>query len=87
MLAMWVFLAYGASVVLALVLLYLFHSRWYWHVLSVLAAFAVGLSPPVNGWDGPGRDLIYGSVFLFLLVWGLGEPFLHHFHRHGLHHA
>jgi hypothetical protein len=88
MLAMWVFVAYGASVALALLLVYLFHSRWYWHVLSVLAAFVVGLTPPLPWFDGPTRDLLYGSVFLFLLVWGLGELFVHRFHHHGhLRHA
>ena len=87
MLAMWVFVAYGASVALALLLVYLFHARWYWHVLSVLAAFVVGLTPPLAGFDGPTRDLIYGTVFLFLLVWGLGEPFVHRFHHHGMRHA
>ena len=83
----WVFAVYGFSVALALVFVYFFHARWFWHVLSVLAAFAVGFSPPVLGWNGPSRDLIYGFVFLFLLVWGLAEPFLHHFHRGGLRHA
>jgi len=73
---------YGFSVVLALWCVYLFHARWYWHVLSVLAALAVGFSPPLPGWDGPSRDLVYGSVVLFLLVWGLSEPFMHRFHRY-----
>jgi hypothetical protein len=63
MLAIWVFLAYGASVAFALLLVYLFHSRWYWHALSVLAAFVVGLTPPMAGFDGATRDLLYGSVF------------------------
>ena len=78
---------YGISVILALMLLYRFHTRWYWHVLSVLAALAIGFSPPLPGWETPSRDLIYGFVVLFLLVWGLGEPFLHRFHRHRVRHA
>lgn len=82
---------YGVSVALALLLVYLFHTRWYWHVLSVLAALAVGFSPPVPGWDGASRDLIYGFIVLFLLVWGVAEPFVHRFHRHAVtgtpHHA
>jgi len=74
---------------MALWCVYTFHARWYWHVLSVLAALAIGFSPPIPGWDGSSRDLIYGFVVLFLLVWGLAGPFLHHHHRdHGLpHHA
>ncbi len=82
-----VFAVYGFSVALALVFVYFFHARWYWHVLSVLAGLAIGFSPPVPGWDGPNRDLVYGSAVLFLLVWGLAEPFLHHFHRRRLRHA
>ena len=80
-----VYVVYGFSVVLALFCLYLFHARWYWHVLSVLAALAVGLSPPIPGWEGAGRDLAYGFVVLFLLVWGVAEPFVHRFHRHAVH--
>ncbi len=79
---------YALSAALALVFLYFFHARWYWHVLSVLVALAVGFSPPLPGWDGPSRDLVYGFVVLFLLVWGLAEPLVHRFHRHGVpHHA
>jgi len=80
---MLVYVVYGFSVALALLFVYLFHARWYWHVLSVVAALAVGFSPPVAGWEGPSRDLVYGFVVLFLLVWGLAEPFVHRFHRHG----
>jgi len=60
---------------------YLFHARWYWHVLSVLTALAVGFSPPISGWEGPSRDLIYGFVVFFLLVWGFVEPLFHRFHH------
>jgi len=80
--SIWVVVLYGFSAALALAFVYLFHARWYWHVLSVLAALAVGFSPPVPGWAGTSRDVIYGFVVLFLLVWGLAEPFLHRFHHH-----
>jgi hypothetical protein len=73
---------YGSSVALALWCVYLSHTRWYWHVLSVLAALAAGFSPPISGWGGPSRDLVYGFVILFLLVWGLAEPFVHRFFHH-----
>ena len=76
---------YGFSVVLALWCVYLFHALWYWHVLSVLAALAVGFSPPLPGWDGPSRDLVYGAVVLFLLTWGMAEPFIHRHHHHWRH--
>ena len=88
MFTMLAYVVYGFAAALALVFLYLFHARWYWHVLSVLLALAIGFSPPLPGWDGPSRDLVYGFVVLFLLVWGLAEPFVHRFHRHGVpHHA
>jgi hypothetical protein len=83
----WVFVAYSVSVALALLFVYLFHSRWYWHVLSVLAALGVGLTPPLPGLNGPIRDLLYGSVFLFLIVWGCAEPFVHRFHRRTVGHT
>ena len=76
---------YAFSILLALWCVYLFHARWYWHVLSVLMALALGFSPPIRGWDGASRDMVYGAVILFLLVWGLGEPMFHRFHRP--HHA
>ena len=82
---MLVYVVYGFSVALALVFVYFFHTRWYWHVLSVLAALVVGFSPPLPGWDSPSRDLVYGFVVLFLLVWGFAEPFVHRFHRHWTH--
>jgi len=76
-----VYVVYGFSVLLAFFFLYLFHTRWYWHVLSVLAALAIGFAPPIPGWVGESRDVAYGFAVLFLLVWGLGEPFIHRFHR------
>ena len=77
-----VYAAYAISAALALGLLYFYHARWYWHVLSVCVALAIGFSPPIPGWDGAARDLVYGFVVLFLLLWGVGEPFAHRFHRH-----
>ena len=78
-----VYVVYCFSIVVALLFVYRFHAPWYWHVLSVLTALAVGFSPPVPGWEGFSRDLIYGFVVLFLLTWGVAEPFLHRFHRQG----
>jgi hypothetical protein len=71
----WVVLTYGSSVILALLLLYLFHSRsWYWHASSVGLAIVIGLTPVPAGWQAPTTDLLIGSVFLLLLVWGLAAP-------------
>lgn len=76
-----VFLVYGCSFALALVLLYFFHARWYWHVLSIAAAFAIGMYPPPEQWAGPKFDLLLGFLFVFLFVWGVGEIFFHRIHR------
>jgi hypothetical protein len=75
----WVGLAFGSAILLALALLYAFHARWYWHVLSILAALAIGLTPPPERWRPP--DLLVGSVFLFLFVWGLGAALFRAHHR------
>ncbi|HZT28532.1 MAG TPA: hypothetical protein VFA33_01520 [Bryobacteraceae bacterium] len=69
----WVVLSYGISLGLAVLLLYVFHARsWYWHMLSVMCALGLGLMPPPANWQGPTYDLSLGSLFVFLLVWGIG---------------
>ena len=80
-----VLLAYACAAALALTLLYCFHARWYWHVVSVAAALAIGLLPPEMipippAW-GVSRDLIVGCVFLFLIVWGLGAALFRRHHQ------
>jgi len=68
-----VVLVYASALGLALLMLYLFKAQaWYWHLLSLAAAFGVGLMPPPAGWQGPVVDLLFGTVFIFLLVWGVG---------------
>ena len=75
----WVILTFGSSVVLALLALYFLHARaWYWHVLSVALAVTLGLTPLPAGWQSPSADLLVGSVFLLLIVWGLAAPVFHH---------
>jgi hypothetical protein len=70
-----VMLSYGAAVLLALALLFFLEPiRWYWHVLSVAVAFAIGLTPLPEAWHGPANDLIVGALFLFLLTWGVCAP-------------
>lgn len=85
----WVVLAYSCAVFLALELLYKFHARaWYWHVLSVAAALALGMARLPEQWSGPSVDLLIGSIFVFLMVWGLAAPlFRKHRHFHYEKHA
>lgn len=70
---LWVVVAYALALALALYLLFHFKAQtWYWHLLSVALALGIGLMPPRPDWQGPVWDLIFGSTFLLLLVWGLG---------------
>jgi hypothetical protein len=82
-----VMLVYGAALMIALALLYFFHARWYWHVLSLAAALAIGLTPLPPEWNIP--DLVVGFVFLLLFGWGFAAPFFrtHHAHRQLKHRA
>ena len=80
-----VFLVYGSAAVLALALLFFFHANWYWHVLSVGVALAIGVMPPeiipVPAAWGATRDILVGAVFVFLVVWGIGAPLFRHHHQ------
>ena len=86
-----VFLIYGSAAVLALTLLYCFHTNWYWHVLSLVLALAIGLMPPdmipVPAAWGTTRDIATGSIFTFLVVWGIGAPLFRAHHRPAQHTA
>lgn len=70
---------YGLAFVLALWLLYIRHTAWYWHVVAVAAALAVGLTPFPDGTRPP--DLVTGFVFVFLFFWGIGEAVVHPYHQ------
>jgi hypothetical protein len=71
-----VFMAYGGAVVLALLFLWIFRRKaWYLHVLALLIAFGVGLTPLPEGWQGRMTDIFVGSLFLFLFTWGICAPF------------
>ncbi len=78
---------YGLCLALALALLYFFTVKWYWHALSLAAALGLGLVRLPADYQIP--DLLIGSVFLVLFVWGLGLPLFHHHHatHHRAHHA
>ncbi len=77
----WAFLVFGASALLALVLLYIFRAKaWYWHVLSVALAAVIAKIPreaiPVP--PQPDENTVYltvGFIALFLFLWGVGALF------------
>jgi hypothetical protein len=54
-------------------LLYHFHSSaWYWHVLAIVIALALGFVPTPAEYKSTTFDLMFGGVFIFLMVWGIG---------------
>ena len=80
-------LAYGTSVAVAFACLYVFRAKaWYLHALSVAAAFGLGVTPLPASWHTPRHDVIVGSIFLLLFVWGAAAPFFrgraHETHAH-----
>lgn len=88
-----VLLAYGLAVALALLLLYRFEPvHWALHVLSVVAAFAIGLVRLPVGLATPEATVTIGTVFLFLFTWGAAAPFFRFWHfdgggrQHSAHH-
>ncbi len=84
----WAILVYSASIALALLLLYFFPVRWYWHAGSLVLAVAIGFAPIPQEWSTPEFDLMIGFTFVLLVIWGLGGPFFTgHHHHHRPHHA
>lgn len=78
-----VVLCYTGVFVLAAWLLWRFsHVRWYWHLMSIVLAFGIGLMPMREAWNRPAFDLLIGSLFLLLLFWGAGEWAFRWFHVH-----
>lgn len=78
-------LVYLLAFAVAVALIYRFsHHSWIWHAVAVCAAIAVGFMPPPSFWSGQAYDMIIGAMFLFLVVWGLGEFVVRglHLHRH-----
>lgn len=77
----------GAFAVAVLLLFELRNLAWYWHAASVAVALAVGVMPPLEQFSGPAYDLAVGSVFIILMVWGIGAPLFHHSADHNHAHA
>ena len=73
----WAVVAYACAALLAVVLLRVRGpAAWYWHVLSLAAALAVGLTPIPPRWNTPQTGLVIGSLFVFLLFWAVAAPFV-----------
>lgn len=76
-------LVYAAAIGLPVLLLYYCHSRaWYWHLLAVLVSVVFGLTPIPPAWQTRAFDLVFGFVFVALVVWGFGGLIVALPHRH-----
>jgi len=81
-------LVYLLAMGLPILLLYWFHSQhWLWHVAAIAAAVGLGFIPIPAELQRPGFDLLFGSVFIALMVWGAGGLILYHTHGHREKHA
>jgi hypothetical protein len=76
---------YLAALAAPLLILYFHRSwTWYWHMMAVIAAFALGFVPTPAGWKTPALDVAFGFAFIFLMVWGIGGLLMFH-HPRGFH--
>ncbi len=66
---------YGSAALLSLYLLWHFGvQHWYWHTLSILAAFALGLARLPDPFTQPAYSLLIGWFFTALFLWGVAAP-------------
>jgi hypothetical protein len=81
-------LAYVVAIGIPVFLLQRFHSRhWFWHTLAIVAAVGLGFIPIPQDLQRPGHDLLFGSVFVALMIWGAGGLILYHTRGHRERHA
>ena len=81
-------LVYLLAMGLPVLLLHRFHAQhWIWHAVAVVAAVGLGFVPIPPGLQRPGFDLLFGFVFIGLMVWGAGGLILYHTHEHHEKHA
>lgn len=61
------------TLALPIYLLYQFRSQaWYWHVLALIVALVIGLMPGTALLQTLGGSMLYGFVFVVLMLWGVG---------------
>ena len=81
-------LVYLIALGLPIFLLYRFGIQtWYWHVLAVIASVGLGFVPIPPELQKPGFDLLLGSLFIMLMIWGAGGLILYRRHEHHEKHA
>ena len=68
-----IFLEAVVTLALPIYLLYQFRSQaWYWHVLAVIVALMIGNMPGTALLETLGGSMLYGFVFVVLMIWGIG---------------
>jgi len=88
--SVWVVLIYLVALAVPVYLLYQFRAQaWYWHMLCVAGALALGFVPTPPAWKTQTFDLMFGFSFIFLMIWGVGGLILFHDdgHHERRHHA
>jgi hypothetical protein len=73
--------AFGVPVLL----IWRFHPQaWYWHAVALLGALGMGFFEAPEKWHTATFDILFGAVFICLLVWGIGGlvAFRRHRERH-----
>jgi hypothetical protein len=66
-------LIYLAAIVVPIWFLYRFRSTsWFWHLPAIALALAIGLAPGTSLLETTAGTFLYGFVFFFLMVWGIG---------------
>ncbi len=82
---------YLVAMGLPLYLLFHYHSRaWYWHALAIVAAISFGFIPIPSQMENPLYGMVFGFVFISLLIWGVCGLLLFHWdheEHHGKHHG
>jgi hypothetical protein len=77
-----VVLVYLLAIGIPVFLLYRFRSQsWYWHALAIAVALCLGFVPTPPSLKSAVFDLLIGSVFLLLMVWGVGGLIVFRPHR------
>jgi hypothetical protein len=81
-------LVYLAALAIPARLLWRFHSaHWNLHLLALAAAIGLGFIPIPPEMRGPFGDLLFGFIFVALVVWGAGGLILYRTHGHREKHA
>jgi hypothetical protein len=62
---------YVLTIALSIWVVIRYHTAWYWHILSVAVAAAVGFAPRTSLLDSKFGSLLYGFVFFLTATWGI----------------